>query len=656
MRNLGCILISGSLLFLISEQLSSQATFTGTELLGIATDHSITVNIVPDANIELYYEYGTVSGTYTSQTSSGTATGGQAYETVITGLQPDTKYYYRMQYRTTSPVGDWISRPEYSFHTQRTSGSTFIFDVASDSHAQYNTAYQNTAQNIINDHPDLFFDLGDTYMVDNKRNQTDVNNGYLAQRSSLYIGGIGHSIPVYLASGNHENEEGWNIDDTPFSIAVGSIIARKLYYPTPTTDGFYSGNDDPLDAIDQSTYGDQLREDYYAFTWGDALFVVIDPFQYTMNLPYAPGAAGEGTDDIQDGDQWSWSLGKQQFNWFKQTLENSTAKYKFVFCHNMTGGIPNLTISGVGPGYVRGGAGAAPYFEWGGKNADGTDGFSTHRNPSDFGTTPIHQLMVENGVSAYFHGHDHQYVYEKRDRIVYQEVPSPSMAGSGFGGIYSEGDHGDFQTIKMLPSSGHLRITIAPEIATVDYVNSGTAAINYSYTIEPDNSSSITYKLTISVDPEGSGTTNPSVGDHNYNENTIVNLNALPASGYQFDSWTGNVGNTSQPTTTITMGSDQIVTAHFIESSTIPGKAGDMNGDGMVNSTDALIILSCDVGINVAQFCPVNCGDVNGDGLINSTDALIILSYDVGMDVPFQIGGEGCPATVTPCNGCNPDK
>jgi hypothetical protein len=57
---------------------------------------------------------------------------------------------------------------------------------------------------------------------------------------------------------------------------------------------------------------------------------------------------------------------------------------------------------------------------------------------------------------------------------------------------------------------------------------------------------------------------------------------------------------------------------------------GDANSDGLVSSTDALIILSADVGMNTSQFCPMNCGDVNGDGYVTSSDALIILSYDVG--------------------------
>ena len=76
---------------------------------------------------------------------------------------------------------------------------------------------------------------------------------------------------------------------------------------------------------------------------------------------------------------------------------------------------------------MRGGAQAAGYFEWGGKNADGTDGFAAHRPRWD---KTIQQLFVENGVSAYFHGHDHQYVYEKRGGVVYQEVPSAGTMGA----------------------------------------------------------------------------------------------------------------------------------------------------------------------------------------------------------------------------------
>ena len=379
--------------------------------------------------------------------------------------------------------GSFETRAEHTFRTQRAAGESFAFTVTSDSHGRAGTNVANTMTNILSEQPDFDVDLGDTFMIDNTASQSAVNNAYLSYRDPSYFDKIASSIPLFLSSGNHENEEGWNLDDTPFSIALASVKARKLYYPTPISDGFYSGNTDPLAAIDAGTYGDQLREDYYAWTWGDALFVVIDPFQYTMYLPYTP-IAGEGSEPVT-GDQWSWTLGQQQYDWLTETLENSDARYKFVFSHQMVGGVPEQSVSG-GAGYVRGGAEAAGYFEWGGKNANGTEGFAAHRLLWD---KTIQQLFVENGVSAYFHGHDHQFVYETRDGVVYQEVPSAGNMANGFGGIYSEGDHGDYQTIKQISTSstGHLRIAVGSDQATVDYVssNSSSGAISYTYTIEP---------------------------------------------------------------------------------------------------------------------------------------------------------------------------
>ncbi|MGA2242279.1 MAG: metallophosphoesterase, partial [Verrucomicrobiota bacterium] len=488
-------------------------TFSGPELLGKPTDTSITINVVPQANANIYYEYGTTSGVYTNQTTPGLAAANEPYEIVISGLQPDTRYYYRMQYEATSDPGNWVIRSEHTFHTQRKPGDTFTFTITSDSHAMFNTAHQNAMTNILNENPDFHLDLGDTFSTDNTTSQSQVNTKYLAYRVPEYMGHIGHSVPIFLSSGNHENEEGWNLDDTPFSIAQGSIQARKLYFPTPINDGFYSANTDPLAAINAAIYGDQYREDYYAWTWGDALFVVIDPFQYTTNLPYTP-TAGEGTDDTKTGNQWSWTLGKQQYQWFKQTLENSHAKYKFIFSHHMLGGITNGPIGGAEAGYVRGGAEAAAYFEWGGNNADGTPGFSSHRNAADFGTKPIHQLMVENGVSAYFHGHDHQYVYETRDGIVYQLVPPPATGVNAFSGVYTAGDHGTYNTIKILPSTGHLRVTVTPTQATVDYISSSSTAgtVNYSYTIAPNGPAETNYTITATAGANGSISPSGAVG------------------------------------------------------------------------------------------------------------------------------------------------
>ena len=521
-------------------------TFTGEELLGKPTNNSITVNIVPDVTIEYHYQYGTSLGGPYTDTSNFTATGGQPHEVDISGLDPNTQYYYRMQYHIPGdgePVENWVLRDEHSFWTQRAPGSTFTFTIVSDSHAMYNPQYQQAMTNVNDDHPDFHFDLGDTFMTDSDTSQNQVDTEYLAQRDPLYMGKIGPSVPIFLASGNHENEEGWNIDDTPFSIALGSVQARKAYYPTPIPGGsFYSGNTDPLAAIDEATYGDEFREDYYAWTWGDALFVVIDPFQYTMENPYG-ASAGEGSDDQASGDRWNWTLGQEQFNWFKQTIENSSAKFKFVFAHHMLGGTQN---------YVRGGAVPAHMFEWGGENLDGSWGFTDHRNPELFGTTPIRDLMIDNGVSAFFHGHDHQYAYEVRDGIVYQSMPRPST-GLDFN-YYSVGEY----TLSVLPSPGYLRVTVNPDITTVEYVDSSNASAitKDNYTILPGP------ELTMAVDPPGGGTTDPS-GVHTYGLDVPVAITATPAAGYVFDHWDGDVTDPYSELTTVMMDADKTVTAYF---------------------------------------------------------------------------------------------
>ena len=147
----------------------------------------------------------------------------------------------------------------------------------------------------------------------------------------------------------------------------------------------------------------------------------------------------------------------------------------------MVGGITDPGVSG-GPGYVRGGAEAAGYFEWGGYNGSGTWEWDTERPAAAGWDVPIQQLFTENGVSAYFHGHDHQFVYEEREGVVYQLVPSPSMSGSGFSGIYTEGNftdyYGDYSTIEMLPNAGHLKITVTPTEATVDYIAASGGGVN----------------------------------------------------------------------------------------------------------------------------------------------------------------------------------
>jgi uncharacterized repeat protein (TIGR01451 family) len=69
--------------------------------------------------------------------------------------------------------------------------------------------------------------------------------------------------------------------------------------------------------------------------------------------------------------------------------------------------------------------------------------------------------------------------------------------------------------------------------------------------------------LTMQALPSSEGTTSPAPGTYNEDQNSVVPIQALPTSGNHFTSWTGNVAQPSNPSTTVTMSQAQTVTANF---------------------------------------------------------------------------------------------
>jgi len=72
-----------------------------------------------------------------------------------------------------------------------------------------------------------------------------------------------------------------------------------------------------------------------------------------------------------------------------------------------------------------------------------------------------------------------------------------------------------------------------------------------------------TYTLSTSTVGDGSVTLNPLGGT--YTEGTTVTLTAVPATGFAFDSWSGDMTSSTNPAT-ITMDADKTVTANFVVS------------------------------------------------------------------------------------------
>jgi hypothetical protein len=79
---------------------------------------------------------------------------------------------------------------------------------------------------------------------------------------------------------------------------------------------------------------------------------------------------------------------------------------------------------------------------------------------------PIHQLLKENKVSAVFKGHDHLYVKQELDGIVYQTLPQPSHPGDK---INSGIEYG-YLSGKTIGGSGFIKVTTSEKSARVDFI------------------------------------------------------------------------------------------------------------------------------------------------------------------------------------------
>ena len=411
---------------------------TFNEILGRPTDTKMTISILADQRTEVYWEYGTTTGIYPSVTVHFIIEDGVPLEADFTGLNQDTKYFYRTRYRAAGTTSTFSTGEEHTFHTQRSSGSTFTFTVESDEHLYdkkgVRSIYQICLANQAADQPDFMFSLGDTFGDDHTPlTTTSSDMEQLHKDYRPYLGVICHSVPFLFCLGNHEGEFNYYLGQTPpDNIGIYGTLWRKFYYPNPFPDSFYSGN------TEVEPYGMGTPENYYSFTWGDALFVVIDVYRYQSATSAKPG-------------KWDWTLGYTQYKWLRNALETSNAKYKFVFGHHTLG-------------QGRGGINTARFYEWGGYEADGvTWGFDSNR--PGWGK-PIHQLFVDNGVNIFFQGHDHLFAHEVLDGVVYQEVPMPSDATYQIGMLANAGAY----VSDTIGGTGHLKVTVSPADVTVDFV------------------------------------------------------------------------------------------------------------------------------------------------------------------------------------------
>jgi hypothetical protein len=419
----------------------------GNLVLGCPTDKSIVLNIISTTNAEIFVDYGTSSGKYEFKTKTHKSNSTDPVEIFIENLTRNQRYFYRINTKH-SEKQNFTSSPEKSFTTQRDNSSTFTFGVQGDSHPERlgkmfdPELYFTTMKNVSESHPDFYFLMGDDFSIDrlignNQVNKKSIENVYCFQRQ--FLTDIGGNSPLFLVNGNHEQAAKYLIDGTVSNPAVLAANARIKYYPLPSPNNFYSGDNEKIENVG-------FLKDYYSFEWGNALFIVIDPYWHSESA--VDNIAG--SKDKKNRNLWDVTLGEDQYQWFKQTLENSQAKFKFVFCHH---------VLGTG----RGGIERAKLFEWGGYNQQGIWEFDKMRPNWKM---PIHQLMVQNKVTIFFQGHDHLFAKQELDGVIYQSVPNPAD------NTYTAFNADAYQSGDTLPNSGFLKIIVSPSDVKVDYIRS----------------------------------------------------------------------------------------------------------------------------------------------------------------------------------------
>ena len=379
---------------------------------------SARIQLSTNQSVSAYIEYGYERNKYTFKTSAIQLKVGSENYIALTNLKMNTKIYYRIRYALKS-TATYLAKTGATFTTSSSLGNS-TFAIQADPHMDENSdakVYSGTLQQIVAASPAFLMDLGDIFMVDKLQNKSEAN---IRARFELMLGFYKQlgSVPLKICLGNHDGELGYSQFNTK--------KYRKEYFPEQTG---------------------ELA--YYSFEGPDQLHVVLDPFTYTTSNPKDDG--------------WQWTLGKTQYDWLADTLKNSKARHKFIYIHHLL----------VGNATSRGGVEIAKLNEWGGNNVDGTYGFDSNR--PGWGK-PIHQMLLENKVGFVFKGHDHLYVKQELDGIIYQTLMQPSHPGDKLD-VKQYG----YLSGKGVGGSGFLKVRTDANVAYVDFIKyDGSVADSYS--------------------------------------------------------------------------------------------------------------------------------------------------------------------------------
>ena len=323
----------------LSKEMSSSLLLVP-PFLGRPTQSSITLNIVAGEQsivCRLKFRRGRESDTDPwQQTKDFPINAFSPAEITLGSLLPGALYRYQLYARLMDSTEFQLVTAR-AFRTQRAEPSPFSFAIISDSHitpfnGDRSEILSRISSSILARKPEFLLVLGDNIQTFTSHGgpMTEQRFGpllYLLLRKGL--DDLPSSVPVYVANGNWEGENGWHPDRE----REWARQARKAFVPNPGANTYPEGG--------------SKDEDYYGFRWGDALCLVLNVSRYTPKDHALQSPIGKADD---------WTLGEKQKAWLFNHLAKSKARWKLLFMHHTVGGNAGDKVNSR---YGRGGGRAA---------------------------------------------------------------------------------------------------------------------------------------------------------------------------------------------------------------------------------------------------------------------------------------------------------
>jgi hypothetical protein len=234
------------------------------------------------------------------------------HRAVITGLEPETIYPYRVR------SGDLVS-DEYQFTTAVKRSSPFRFAILGDGRTDDDEViarHRGIARVALDLEPNFALEAGD-YVDTGEQVHWDRLWRRILTSSDPDDPGLDFAsrIPFYLLVGNHEIYGGGTLG-LASGYAEGNLES--------TMDRYRAYVDNPPNGSSTPDW----EERYYTFSYGVATFIVLD----------ANNTSDDGLDNhdfLPDGSTPDWEPGSEQYQWMIRTLATArdSSAFTFVLMH-----------------------------------------------------------------------------------------------------------------------------------------------------------------------------------------------------------------------------------------------------------------------------------------------------------------------------------